>query len=69
MDQAILTRRGTVFTLQTLCKIQKSDLFCEYEKMKRSLFDDFIQKKLGSSMSYTEKHTPENYISYEENYK
>ena len=65
MDQPILTGKGTVVTLWNLRKLRKSELVCEYEKRKPNLFDDVIQEKLGSSISYPENPTPEIYIPYE----
>ena len=52
MDQSILKSKDTVVTRQTLQILQMSELFCESDKMKHKLFDDIIEKKLGSSKSY-----------------
>ena len=65
MDQAILTSKVTVITLQTMRKLRSSKVSCESQKRKRNLFDDNIEKKLGSSIYYPEKPNPENYIRYE----
>ena len=67
MYQAILTSEGTVVTHKTLCKLQNTELACEYNKRKHNLFDDVIEKKLGSSRYYLEKPIPKIYISYEDN--
>ena len=63
--QAPLTSKGTVVTCQTISKLRKSELVCQYERRKENLFDDNIEKKLGSSIYYPEKPNPENYIRYE----
>ena len=66
MSQVILTIKVTVVTRKTLPKLQKSELVCESEKKKCNIFDNFIEKKLGSSMSYTDNTTPVSYIYYED---
>ena len=65
MDQDILTSKGTVVTRRTLLKLWKSKLVCESEKIKRDLFDDVNENKIGSSISYPENTIPESYIYYE----
>ena len=65
MAHAILTSKVTVVTRQTLHKIRKSELVCESKKRNRNLFDDVIEKKLGSSMSYPNNPTPGINISCE----
>ena len=69
MAQLILTSKGTVVTCQTLRKLQESALVCEYEKRKHNLFDDVIDKKLGSFMSYPENTIHEISISYEDDFE
>ena len=67
MAQAKITFKGTIVTRQTLCKLRKSEIFCEYDKRKRNLFYYNIEKKLGRSMSYPDKPIPDMYISYKDN--
>ena len=66
MPHVILRSKGTFFTCQTLHKFLNSELVCESEKRKHNLFDNFIEIKIGSYVSYLEKHIPERYISYED---
>ena len=68
MSHKILTSKGTIATRRTLRKILKSELVFNYDKSKRNLFGDFIEKKIGSSMFYPESPIPENISLYEDAY-
>ena len=64
MAQVILKNKVTVFTRQTLSKLQRSDLVFESDKSKRNIFYGIIEKKLGSFVYYTYNSIPESYNHY-----
>ena len=47
MYQVLLTIKGTVVILQTQRKLQKSDLFCESEKVNVIYFMSLLRRNLG----------------------
>ena len=59
MSQSVLTAKGTVLTRRTLRKLRPSELISESEKRKRKLFDDIILNKLGDSMTFPAKKSPD----------
>ena len=63
MDQS---KKGTFDIRQTLHKLQKSQLVCEYKKRKLDIFDYITKKKFGISMSYLDNIIPKNYTPNED---
>ena len=55
MAQAVLVALSKVITRRTLRRLSISELNSEAEKIKRSIFDDTILKKLGDYIRVPEK--------------
>ena len=63
MAQAILTSKGTVVPRRSVRPLNKAELVSDIEKRKRTVFDDLIAKKLGTSMTKPPK-PPDNVEPY-----
>ena len=66
MAQSVLTFNGTVVTRQSIRRLRPSEVNSTTEQRKRKLFDDRVEKKLGSSMEFPTKDSKSKYIPYED---
>ena len=65
MTQWILQDNSIVVSRATVTPLKEEDWHNPIEKRKRDLFDTFIRKKLGSSISYPTDHIAE-FVPYED---